>query len=88
MYWALDPEFRVRFPARAKTFTTSSLWILTLNKGSPTGKVTFSKGHAGGRRKSLNGAPWEMPSLGLSRPLSVPLLTAVLSRRHEEEGIE
>jgi len=35
-------------------------------------------GHAGASRKSPNDAPWETPSLKLSRPISAPLLTAVL----------
>ena len=42
---------------------------------------TFSMGHAGANRKSLNDIPWEMLSLRLSRRISAPLRMALLSQR-------
>jgi len=41
--------------------------------------------HAGASRESLNDVPWETLSLRLGRPISAPLLTAVLPRRCKEE---
>jgi len=45
-------------------------------------------GRAGANRKSPNDAPWETLSLKLSRPISAPLLAAVLSWRSKEEVYE
>jgi len=47
-------------------------------------RVTFSMGHAGARVKFPSDAPWETQSERLSRPISAPELTAVLSWRHEK----
>ena len=47
---------------------------------------TFSVGQAGASTTSPNDAHWATLSQKLSRLISVPLLTAVLSRTQEEQG--
>jgi len=84
----LDQQFLVRLPVLARTLsfaTTSQISYPRVKQRRPSNRVTFSMGHAGANMKSPNDTAPETLSQGLRRLISAPLLTAILSWRHEKE---